>query len=55
MEKRSIVVSRQILEEEKGEVILRKAESSKVVFLAPGDPLIVTTHVDLLIRARMWN
>jgi len=46
------VVSRKNLEEENGELILRKAETSKVAFLVPGDPLIATTHVDLRIRAQ---
>ena len=49
--KKVVVVSRKTLEEENGESILRKAESSKVAFLVPGDPLIATTHVDLRIRA----
>jgi len=49
--KKIVVVSRKTLEDENGELILRKAESSKVAFLVPGDPLIATTHVDLRIRA----
>ena len=49
--KRVSVVSRQTLEEGKGEQILKGAKKGKVVFLVPGDPLIATTHVDLRIRA----
>jgi len=45
------VVSRHHLEEENGQMILRKAEEGKTVLLVPGDPLIATTHVDLRIRA----
>lgn len=45
------VVSRKGLEEENGESLLKAAESGKVVFLVPGDPLIATTHVSLRIRA----
>ncbi len=50
-EKEVRVVTREILEEENGEPILRKAEQAKVAFLVPGDPLIATTHIDLRIRA----
>ena len=49
--KRVSVVSRQTLEEEEGEPILKEAKKGKAVFLVPGDPLIATTHVDLRIRA----
>lgn len=45
------VVSRKVLEEERGQLILRGANKGKAVFLVPGDPLIATTHVDLRIRA----
>lgn len=31
--------------------ILKKAETKKVVFLVPGDPMVATTHVDLRLRA----
>ena len=53
IEKRILVVSRRILEEEKGQMILQHAEKGKSVLLVPGDPLIATTHVDLRIRAEM--
>jgi diphthine synthase len=45
------VVSRRVLEEDKGNTILLEAEKGKAVFLVPGDPMIATTHVDLRIRA----
>ena len=45
------VVSRRELEEENGALILNAAEKGKAVFLVPGDPLIATTHVTLLIEA----
>jgi diphthine synthase len=45
------VLSREDIEE-KGEMILKPAESSKVVLLVPGDPLISTTHVHLSIEAK---
>jgi diphthine synthase len=49
--KKISVVSRQALEEEEGQLILQSAKEGKVALLVPGDPLIVTTHVDLRIRA----
>ncbi len=45
------VVSRRNLEDENGEIILKKAERAKVAFLVAGDPLVATTHVDLRIQA----
>lgn len=45
------VVSRENLEEEDGEVIMRVAEDGKAVLLVPGDPFIATTHVALRIEA----
>lgn len=38
-------------ESEKGEIILKNAQSEKVAFLVCGDPMTATTHVDLRIRA----
>ena len=49
--KRLHVVSRRELEEANGELVLKAAESGKVVLLVPGDPLIATTHVALRIDA----
>ncbi len=45
------VVSRRVLEEDEGKLILEEAKKGKVAFLVPGDPLIATTHVDLRISA----
>jgi diphthine synthase len=45
------IVSRRVLEEEEGKLILQEAKKGKAVFLVPGDPMIATTHVDLRIRA----
>lgn len=45
------VVSRQVLEEENGIIILEAAKKGKAVFLVPGDPFIATTHVTLRIDA----
>ena len=45
------VVSRDVLEEQNGELLLKAAKKSKVVLLVPGDPLIATTHVALRVQA----
>ena len=45
------VLDRRALEDEDGELVLRRAERGKVAFLVPGDPLIATTHIDLRVRA----
>ena len=45
------VVSRRVLEEERGGGILDAAREGRAAFLVPGDPLIATTHVDLRVRA----
>ncbi len=50
-EKKIILVSRKMLEDENGKQILVAAQKGKTVFLVPGDSLIATTHVDLRIRA----
>ena len=52
IEKEVQVVSRRVLEEEEGEVIFEAAKKGKTVFLVQGDPMIATTHVDLLISAK---
>jgi len=49
--KKVSIVSRRVLEEEEGGLILQQAKKGKTVLLVPGDPLIATTHVDLRIRA----
>lgn len=46
------IVSRRVLEEENGKLILQESKKGKAVFLVPGDPMIATTHVDLRIRAQ---
>jgi diphthine synthase len=45
------LVTRQILENENGTLILQAAKAGKTVFLVPGDPFIATTHVTLRIDA----
>jgi diphthine synthase len=49
--KKIYTVSRRVLEDENGEVILQKAKKYKVALLVPGDPLIATTHINLRIQA----
>ena len=49
--KKITVLDRRAIEDENGEVMLRRAERGRVAFLVPGDPLIATTHIDLRIRA----
>lgn len=49
--KKISIVSRRILEDEGGKLILQRAKKGRIVFLVPGDPLIATTHIDLRIRA----
>ena len=46
------VVSRRVLEEENGQQILDAAKRGKAAFLVQGDPMIATTHVDLMISAK---
>jgi diphthine synthase len=46
------VLSRQVLEEENGKIILEAAKNGKAVFLVPGDPFVATTHVTLRIDAQ---
>ena len=41
--------------EQHPEELLRKAESSDVVFLCAGDPMVSTTHADLRMRAAARN
>jgi len=50
--KKTTIVLRRDLEEEGGELILKRASEGRVAFLVPGDPLIATTHIDLRIRAQ---
>jgi diphthine synthase len=53
--KKVTLVSRRVLEEEEGRLILQEAKHGKTVFLVPGDPMIATTHIDLRIRAEKMN
>lgn len=48
-----IILKREEVEE--GNLFLNDAESKKVAFLTAGDPLVATTHTDLLIEARKKN
>lgn len=44
------VLKREDIEER--DIVLREAEESDVALLCPGDPLIATTHISLIIEAR---
>ena len=44
-------IGRKELEDENGRIILAAAKKGKTVLLAPGDPLIATTHVTLRMEA----
>lgn len=45
------VVSRKDVEENAEKLVLARAQSGKVGFIVPGDPMVATTHVDLRLRA----
>ncbi|MBC7131105.1 diphthine synthase [Candidatus Bathyarchaeota archaeon] len=45
------ILSRRMIEDENGEVLLRAAETGKAVLLVPGDPMIATTHIALRLEA----
>ena len=49
------VSTRLEVEEQAEELILSKAKSGRVGFLAPGDPMVATTHVDLRLRADKYG
>jgi len=49
--KKIIVLNRKDLEEKAEEGILKEAKDKNVVLLSAGDPMIATTHVDLMLRA----
>jgi len=49
--KKPRLISRKMLEEENGKIILEAAGKGKVALLVPGDPLIATTHIALRIQA----
>ena len=46
------VISRRVLEEENGQQLFDATKKGKVAFLVQGDPMIATTHVDLMITAK---
>ena len=50
--KKITIADRNLIESEIEEKIMLPAKSSEVVLLVIGDPLIATTHIDLLLRAR---
>jgi diphthine synthase len=49
--KKIVLLERKDLEEE-SESFLKKAKSSNIVLLVPGDPLVATTHIHLLMEAQ---
>lgn len=46
------VISRRVLEEEDGKKLFEATKKGKTVLLVQGDPMIATTHVDLMISAK---
>ena len=46
------IIPRRVLEEEDGELIFEAAKKGKAAIIVQGDPMIATTHVDLLIAAK---
>ncbi|MBN2250649.1 MAG: diphthine synthase [Candidatus Altiarchaeota archaeon] len=46
------VLRRADLEERPEENVLKNSKASDVALLVPGDPMVATTHVDLIMRAR---
>jgi diphthine synthase len=47
-----VIVPRRVLEEEDSELIFEAAKKGKAAIIVQGDPMIATTHVDLLITAK---
>ncbi|MEA3255340.1 MAG: diphthine synthase [Candidatus Altiarchaeota archaeon] len=52
IKKEIMILERRDMEENPEEGILRNAVDSKVALLVPGDPMVATTHIDLILRAR---
>jgi diphthine synthase len=50
--RRVVSLTRSDLEEHPGDNVLKYASDKKVSLLVAGDPMVATTHVDLLLRAR---
>ena len=51
-DKKIIQADREMVEKEAEKTILKDAKEKKVAFLVVGDPMVATTHVDLLLRAK---
>ncbi len=51
---RIIIANREMLEN-RSHLIIYEAETQKVAVLVPGDPLIATTHISLVIEAKRRN
>lgn len=49
---KKIILARRTLVEADNNEILENAKAKNVAFLVAGDPLVATTHIDLLLRAR---
>ncbi|RLG77026.1 MAG: diphthine synthase [Thermoprotei archaeon] len=50
-----VPLSRRDLEERSFEVIIRELEKGDVAILVPGDPLVATTHIALLVEASKYG
>lgn len=50
--KEIVILKRSEMEETRIQHILKEAQESNVALLVPGDPMVATTHVDLVLRAR---
>lgn len=48
------ILEREDLEQRSNEII-QKAKNQRIVLLVPGDPLIATTHVELILEAKKQN
>ncbi len=51
--KQIVVLSRRNVEEEVEKMLLEPAQTKRVCFLVPGDPMTATTHVDVRLRAEL--
>ncbi len=50
--KRVEILKREDIEEHAEEILLKDSKERMVALLVPGDPMVATTHSDLIIRAR---
>ena len=55
LDKKIILANRELIETKIEDEILEKAKTKEVSILILGDPLIATTHIDLLLRAKQIN